>query len=298
MLSKKIHAGLTVCIFIFILMLCTSEKASTPTLFASGFKFPEGPTLDKQGNLYLVNLQTNIINKVTPDGLISEAMDVGGVNNGAMFDNHGNLYVACTGRRAILKIDTTGNLSVVTDKSDGDSLLGPNDFAWGNQGRLYFTDPKGSNENNPIGGVHFITADGTTKRFAGGLAFPNGIAFNPDKTILYVGETQRNRILRYTVNPDGSAGKQEIFFELGNGVLPDGMKLDVKGNLWIAVYSKSSLWCVSHQGAKIDSIAIPGENPTNLVFGGPDMRTAYVTEVKTGAVYKVRMPVAGAPLTE
>jgi len=284
---------------VFSVTGCEAQQTGTAQLFATGFSSPEGPALDKNGNLFVVNLQKNIINKITPDGKVLVFMDVGGVNNGAIFDREGNLYVACTGRRAVLRIDTKGKLSVATAVSDGDSLLGPNDFAWGNDGRLYFTDPWTSSEDNPIGGVHYIERDGRTRRFAGGLAFPNGLVFDLDKTHLYVGETQRCRILRYEVNPDGSAGKNKIFFPMGEGILADGMKLDVKGNLWVANYSTAELWCISPEGKKIDSIPIPGIHPTNLIFGGKDMRTAYVTVNIDGGndkVFKVRMPYAGIPV--
>ena len=274
---------------------CAEEKPSEPQLLASGFHFPEGPSLDEDGNLYLVNLSTNIVNKISPDGEVSVVMDVGGVNNGAILDKEGNLFIACTGRKAILKIDTEGGLSVVTAMSDGDSLLGPNDFAWDEQGRLYFTDPKGSSKNNPIGRIHYIDLDGKTKQFAEGFAFPNGLAFDLDKTHLYLAETNNFRIWRFEVNEDGTAGEKELFFYMGEKVLADGMKLDVQGNLWIAVYTNSELWCISPEGKIINMIPIPGEHPTNLVFGGPDMRTAWVTvhESESGKVFTLRMPVAG-----
>ncbi|MFA6472055.1 MAG: SMP-30/gluconolactonase/LRE family protein [Candidatus Latescibacterota bacterium] len=298
-MAKVRGAIFTLCSLVVFAFPGFAQKTGTVEFFAAGFSAPEGPALDKKGNLIVVNLLKNYINKITPDGKVSVFMDVGGVCNGSMFDSKGNLYVACTGRRAVLKIDPKMNLSVVTSMSDGDSLLGPNDFAWGKDGRLYFTDPWTSSKDKPIGGVHYIEKNGVTHRFAGGLGFPNGLVFDLDRTHLYVVETGLCHILRYEVNPDGSAGKKEVFFNMGENNSADGIKLDVKGNVWIASYSTGELWCVSPQGKKIDSIKVPGNEPTNLIFGGKDMRTAYVTvnvDYKNDCVYKVRMPYAGVPV--
>jgi sugar lactone lactonase YvrE len=111
---------------------------------------------------------------------------------------------------------------------------------------------------------------------------------------------QLSTIWRYRVNPDGSAAAagKELFYRFsGKSYGVDGMKFDQRGNLWVAMYSESELWCFSPEGQKIDSIPIPGKNPTNLIFGGTDRRTAYVTvhHDRDGRLFAVRMPVPGAP---
>ena len=272
-----------------------------PRMFATGFTFPEGPVLDSDGNLYLVNFKATVIHKVTPDGDVAEVVDVGAFNNGALFDAAGNLIIASSGLRAILKLDPEGCLTVLANVSDGDSLLGPNDMAWDDRGRLYFTDPRGSSAVNRIGGIHFIEHDGVARRFAGELAYPNGIAFDLDKSHVYISETMADRILRYEVNPDGSAGKRSIFFELPGNSVPDGMKLDVEGNLWVAVHTLAEVWQISPEGEKIHSIKMPSNLVTNLTFGGDDMKTMYVTcpedwVTNNGKVYTLRVPVAGVPV--
>lgn len=272
-----------------------------PRLFASGFTFPEGPVFDRGGNLYLVNFKADMIHKVAPDGEVSVVIDIGAPNNGAIFDAAGNLIIASSGKRAILKLDRAGNLTVLADESDGEPLLGPNDMAWDDDSRLYFTDPRGSSADKRIGGIHYIEPDGAVKRFAGGLAYPNGIAFDPDKTHVYISETMADRILRYEINPDGSAGAMSVFFELPAGSIPDGMKLDVEGNLWVAVHKLGEIWQISPEGEKIHSIKMPSNLVTNLTFGGGDLKTMYVTCPEDwihsdGKVYSLRVPVAGMPV--
>lgn len=280
-----------------------SQGDARVKLLASGFRFPEGPAVDRDGNVYLVNLGNGIINKVSPAGDVSVYVDTGGANQACLFDGNGNLYVCHNepGRTGILKVDPARNISVVTTTSGGKPILRTNDLAWGAQGRLYFTAPD-SNIIQPAGAVHYIDSDGSTKVFASGLVFANGITFSPDKSYVYIGEERSGHHLgtlwRYKVNPDGSADKagKELFYQFRGRWGFDGMKFDVRGNLWVAMYSEAQLWCISPEGQKIDSIPIPGRNPTNLIFAGPDRQTAYVTvnDGNDGKLFRVRMPVAGA----
>jgi sugar lactone lactonase YvrE len=261
--------------------------------------------VDREGNVYLVNLQNGKINKVTPGGTVSVFVDTGAGNQSCIFDSEGNLYICHNepGKTGILKADRAGRLSAVTLTSDGKPIRRTNDMAWGAAGRLYFTAPD-SDTIHPSGEIHFMDTDGKTKSFASGLVFANGITFSADKTWLYVGEERAAKelstIWRYRVNSDGSAAKggKEVFYRFeGRSYGVDGMKFDQKGNLWVAMYSESELWCFSPEGKKIDSIAIPGKNPTNLIFGGPDRRTAYVTvhHDRDGRLFAVQMPVPGVP---
>lgn len=274
-------------------------------LVADGFQFPEGPSVDAQGNVYLADLGNGIIPKIVPDGSKSAFADTGGTNQSTLFDQKGNLYVCHNepGRTGILKVDAGGHVSEVALTSDGKPIRRTNDMAWGPGGRLYFTSPS-TNMIHPDGEIHLIQADGTAKRFASGFAFVNGIAFDKDKTYLYAGEERAGRnagwLWRFRLRPDGTAeerGKELFFAFSGRPFGFDGMKFDEKGNLWVAMYSEAELWCISPEGKHIDTIPVPGKNPTNLIFAGADRRTAYVTvkDDKNGKLFSVRMPYPGAP---
>ena len=295
--------------FFCIILSCAvkhSENPSgweigSPRVLASGFNHPEGPMLDSEGNLYIVEYRTSVVLKITPDGTVSQVIDTGYHNNSLLFDPAGNLYiVSWTGKR-IFRLDTNGGLSLITALSEGDSLRGPNDIAWGPGGRLYFTDPHGTNLRNPVGCVHYIDTDGETRKFANGLAYPNGLTFDRNRTYLYVGDNWRSRILRYKINPDGSAGGYEVFYQFEEGIHPDGMKMDVQSNLWVTLWSEGELCCISPSAEMICSVSLPGEDPrpTNILFGGSDMRDAYVTVrdgKDNGKVFVFQMPVAGLPV--
>lgn len=291
-------------------LLCAwgAATASEVKLVADGFQFPEGPSIDAQGNIYLADLGNGMIPRIAPDGARSAFADTGGANQSTLFDKEGNLYVCHNepGRTGILKIDPTGKVSAVTLTSEGKPIRRTNDMAWGPGGRLYFTGP-GTPTIHPEGEIHYIDTDGTTRRFASGFAFVNGIAFDAEKRYLYAGEeraaSNAGWIWRFRLAPDGRAeerGKELFFAFTGRRIGFDGMKFDERGFLWVAMYSEAELWSISPEGKHVDTIAISGRNPTNLVFGGPDRRTAYVTvnDDKNGKLFSVRMPFAGARVSQ
>ena len=279
--------------------LISFQNYVEPKLVAKGFSFPEGPALDKDGNLFFVGLGFDDIKKLTPDGTLTVYRELGGYNQSLMFDKEGNLFIChrSKGKDGICKIDTNGKFSVVATHCNCE-VLKPNDMTWGPEGRLYFTSPYSKKEAK--GGVFYIDLDGKPRKFDGGMMFPNGTAAHWENKELYVGEEGEGRqcIWRYKLNPDGTAGKRDKFFQFEQGIGIDGMKFDVEGNLWIAVYGLSQVWAISPAGEKVYVMAFDGDSPTNLTFGGEDNKTAWVTvnHKKNGKIFIVRMPFPGAPV--
>ncbi|MFA6472880.1 MAG: SMP-30/gluconolactonase/LRE family protein [Candidatus Latescibacterota bacterium] len=281
------------------LIVTVSDPVGIPKILAEGFRWPEGPSVDKDGNAYLSDESTTFITKVTPNGKISKVVDVGGGSSSTILDKDGNLYLANYSSHKILKVDLkTSKVSMVADRTpDGETLRGPNDMAWDQSGRLYFTDPRGSSKT-PIGNVCYIDLDGTCKKFTSGCCYPNGIAFSKDFKYLYIAETNCEVIWKFEINADGTAGMKHFFFYTGENNLVDGMKIDAENHLWITNFSKNELWRISPEGKVVDQIKLPFKaNLTNICFAGPDMRTVYLTTVEGGnsKLYTMRMPVAGMP---
>jgi gluconolactonase len=262
------------------------------SLLATGFKFPEGPAFDREGNLFVVNVETGVISKVSPEGKVETFVNTGGAPNGAKFHLNGDLYVADR-RRGILAISRSGNIRVVVDTDQGNRFRGPNDLVFDLNGDLYFTDPHGSSAENPFGRVYRFCSSGELTCLASGLAFPNGLVLSRDGQSLFVANTRKNRILRYVLSPPV---RSYVFSQLSGGWGPDGIALDVAGNLYIAHYGGGEVIFLNPIGEAVERVPVGGLYPTNVAFGGSGRKTLYVTEVETGSVYCFNADHAGLPL--
>jgi gluconolactonase len=262
------------------------------TLFAKGFKFPEGPAFDRNGNLFVVNVDTGDIFKISPDGQVKLFVNTGGAPNGAKFHANGDLYVADR-QKGIIAVSPDGKIRVIVDHYQEKKFNGPNDLIFDSRGNLYFTDPHGSSAENPFGCVYRISSHGEITCSASGLAFPNGLVLSRDEKYLFVANTRKNRILRYVLNPPV---RSYVFSHLSGGWGPDGMAFDVAGNLYVAHFGGGDVIVLNPKGELVERIPVSGLYPTNVAFGGPDRRTLYVTEVETGSVYRFLTDYPGLPL--
>jgi gluconolactonase len=269
-------------------------------LLISGYDTPEGPAFDREGNLFFVNWEKSSIVKVTPEGQASEFFNTGGIPAGLAFHPDGSLYVADEGEHihGVLRITMDGESEIVVNEYEGKPLNGANDLVFDRNGVLYFSDPWGSNGENPIGGFYRRFPDGRFEQIDRGLAFPNGVTLNADESAVYLAETYRNRILRYAINPDGTLGQRQKWAGTHLPPGPDGMAFDASGNLYVAHYSGQCVDVYNPQGQRIDEIKVPGKNPTNVAFGGPGNQTLVITEVQTHSLYRVRLDVAGQRLND
>ena len=279
---------------------------------AGDLQFPEGPAYDGKGNIYCSNCNADYITKVTAAGQISvpyRATKDGDTpftfkkTNGMTFYSDGSLFVCDFGRNIVIQIHPDGRQEIYADQCDGKPFKGPNDLAFDPHGNLYFTDPAGSDEKNPVGALYRVE-HGTRKvtKVADGMGFPNGLAFTADASHLYVCESSFNRILRFDVHPDGTLGKAAPFADLspdGAGA-PDGMALDAKGNLWITHYGRHTVLIVDTSGEIAHTIRLPykkqDDGPTNIEFAGSDLKTVYVTDPGDDALWKFHSDTPGLAL--
>ncbi|MFP4248633.1 MAG: SMP-30/gluconolactonase/LRE family protein, partial [Armatimonadota bacterium] len=119
------------------------------------------------------------------------------------------------------------------------------------------------------------------------LAFPNGLALTEDASQLYVVETHRQQVVIYDVGDDGALNGPDVFAETPGGVGGDGMALDVDGNVYVAHFGMGEIAVFDVEGTRVGALPAGGEKPTNVAFGDNDMRGLYVTEVESGAVYRI-----------
>jgi gluconolactonase len=263
-----------------------------------GYDSPEGPAFDRDGNLFFVNWLSSSIVKLTPNGQASEFFNTGGIPAGLAFHPDGSLYVADEGENihGVMRITPDRNASILVNEYQGNPLNGANDLVFDQNGVLYFSDPWGSSAEQPTGGFYRLFPDGTLEQIDTELAFPNGVAVTVDGTAVILAETYRNRLLRYPIRLDGSIGPREHWADTLNPPGPDGMAFDANGDLYVAHFSLGTLDVFDPTGTLVDQIAVPGEKPTNVAFGGADGTTLVITEVTTASLYRVRLNVAGQRL--
>lgn len=245
---------------------------------AGDFKFTEGPTADKDGNVFFTDQPNNRIMKWSVDGTLSTFMQPAGRANGMFFDAHGNLIACADEKTELWSIRPDGKHTVLAKEYEGKILNAPNDVWVRADGSLFFTDPFYKRDwwdyNKPPQGteqVYFLSADRKTlKRVTTDLVQPNGIIGTPDGKMLFVADIKAGRTYGYDIQPDGTLTNKQLRCELGS----DGMTLDVEGNLYLTgrgviVFDKT--------GKKIEQIDVPERWTANVSFGGKDHKTLFIT---------------------
>jgi gluconolactonase len=294
-------------------LLAAGQQPEVATTVA----FTEGPAVDRDGNVYFTDIISQRIMKLSSDGVLSTYRENSNVANGLLIDQEGRL-IACEGstfERPGVKLKgtprvtrtdlKTGAIEVLADSYEGKPLIGPNDVTIDERGRLYFTELNGA-------AVYRIDGPGKIARIlsAPDIQSPNGIQVSPDDRKLYLVEANRAqggaRLIRsYDLEPDGSVSNMRVHYDFSPGRSADGMSIDIEGNLYASagmnqlrgtsetLDTKGGVYVISPDGKLLEFIPIPEDFITNNAFGGPDMKTLYVTAGKT--LYKVRTEIAGLP---
>jgi gluconolactonase len=254
------------------------------TTFAAGFVCPEGPCSDGDGDLFVVDWAVGVVRRVTPEGRVTDFIDTGGMPAGACFGPNGQLAVCDTGRKEVLSITQDGVIRAAASRYQEKPFLGPTDCTFDPQGNLYFSDADGFHPLAPSGNVYMLRPGGEVELFAGGFAFPNGLAISNDGTYLYMAETFANRIHRFRLDEQGHAKDQEVFTQLQGGLGPDGLALDEAGNLYAAHFGKGVVAVLDPEGKRLAELATGGFLPTNVTFWNSSL---YVTELERGCLMRL-----------
>lgn len=253
--------------------LFIAEPLTKPGEFTAGI---EGPACDAEGNIYAVNFQKEgTIGRVTPQGVgeIFVTLPAGSVGNGIRFDRAGFMFVADYMKHNVLRIDP--KTREVTVFAHEDKMSQPNDLAIAPNDTLYASDP---NWLNGTGQIWRIDRDGKVTRVAGEMGTTNGIEVSPDGKTLYVNESDQRNVWAFTITETGDLKDKRLLANFPDFGF-DGMRADVDGNLYACRHGKGTVIKISPDGKVLREIGVLGSKPTNICFGGPDGRTAYVTEV-------------------
>jgi len=267
---------------LFVAKALTAKKS-----FTAGI---EGPACDREGNIYVVNLEKDgDIAKVSPTGKTEVFVVLPGksVGNGIVFDRAGTMFVADYVGHNVLKIDP--KTKAVTIFAHEPAMNQPNDLAIAPDGTLFASDP---NWSKGTGQVWRIGTDGKVTKVARDLGTSNGIDVGPDGKTLYVNESVQRNIWKFPIKADGTLGEKQLLKKFDDHGF-DGMRCDIDGNLYIARYGKGTVVKLSPDGKVLKEVDVLGKMPSNICFGGPDGRTAYVTEVEHQRVVQFRVDKPG-----
>ncbi len=264
------------------------SKIFTPAKsFTSGV---EGPAVDKYGFVYAVNFShEGTVGQVSPDGSsrIFIELPKGSIGNGIRFNSFGDMFIADYVRHNIYKVDmATKQVSVFAHEP---GMNQPNDIAIDNKNRLYASDP---NWKTSSGNIWRIDIDGKVTLLQSGMGTTNGIEVSPNNKTLYVNETLQRKVWAFELSNDGQLSNKRLLIEFPDFGL-DGMRCDIKGNLYITRHGKGTVVKISPKGKLLKEIILYGKKPSNVAFGGSDGKTVYVTIQDNGNIETFRVDKPG-----
>jgi gluconolactonase len=295
-------------------------------ILATGLGFPEGPVVCADGSVVLVELRNQRCSRVAPDGKVSLFSECGGGPNGLAVGPDGFFYLCNNGGNryveghplgmgphpdyqfgSIQRIDPeTGVATLLYKEVNGHLLSAPNDLVFDKEGGFYFTDlGKRMPRHKVYGGVYYGLPDGSKViEVAYPVLSPNGCGLSPDGKTLYVAETDGARLWAFDVEgpgkvkpkPEYAPHSGRVIAGLGGNAKFDSLKVLANGNIAVATLITGYITEFSPAGEVVRAVKMPDGHPTNICFGGPDMRTAYITLSGTGRLGVMQWPEPGLKL--
>ena len=268
-------------------IISTSEPIQE---LADGFGGNQGPAegpvwWHESGYLLFSDIHNNKRMKYTPGDGVSLFHEPTNRANGLTRDLQGRLIACEHDSRRVTRQEPDGSITVIANSFQGRQLNRPNDVVVKSDGSIYFTDPWTSplpaeQWDLPFSGVYRVTPDlGTLTLLIDDFVLPNGLAFSPDESVLYINDSRHGNIRAFDVQPNGTLLKatDRIFVDLrgDDPGVPDGMKVDGEGNVYCG--GSGGLWIIDPSGKKLGRIVHGASATTNLAFGGDDWKTLYFT---------------------
>jgi len=268
---------------------------------AGGFGFTEGPVWCGDYLLFSDIPQNRIVRwrRLSEGPEVNTFRSPSGNSNGLTLDRSRRLIACEHGTRRVTRTEIDGSITVLAERYQGKRLNSPNDVVVRSDGSIYFTDPPYglANMNEwkelPFNGVYRLAPDGELVLLVDDFDRPNGLAFSPDESLLYVNDTARQHIRAFDVKPDGgiSNGRTLIEMEGAEPGAPDGMKVDSQGNIYCT--GPGGFWIITPGGKSLGRI-MPPELPANLAWGDADWKSLYLTA--RPSIYRLRLNIPGVPV--
>ena len=295
---------------------------------ASGLRFPEGPVALPDGSVVLVEMMARCITRIMPDGTKQTVAKIAGGPNGLALGPDGALYLCNNGGSfseqtingltypgpfdpslyiggRIQRVDlNTGAVTDLYTHCDGHQLRGPNDIVFDRNGGMWFTDHGIRHERVfDLTGIYYAKTDGSMIReVIFPCQAPNGIGLSPDGETLYWAETFNGRVNQATITGDGeikrrsSRDSKSCLCGLAGLQYLDSLAVDGEGNVCVATLGNGGITVISKTGEILEHIATGDPITTNICFGGPDFKTAYITLSGVGKLVSMKWPYKGLRL--
>ncbi len=289
-------------------MTAIVDPGSAVTRLGGDCKWSEGPVyLASSDSVIWSDIPNNRILKWSAeDGSVTTWQSPSNFSNGHTLDNEGRIVQCSHGARAVLRVEHDGSVSTLVSHFGTGRLNSPNDVVVASDGAIWFSDPpygilsnnEGYQAESELPGCfvyRFEPVSGRLDAVVTDMIYPNGLAFSPDETVLYVsdtsevpmGEAGQHHVRAYDLARGGDvpvvASNSRIFADVRPG-LPDGFRVDSNGNLYIS--SLDAIQVYAPDGTRIGRIPVP-ERIANCCFGGPDGHTLFITA--TSSLYSIRV---------
>jgi gluconolactonase len=259
------------------------------------YNFLEGPSFDRTGNLYVVDIFAGRVYRISPAGSWDMVCEYDGQPNGLKIHRDGRIFLACRKYGIAVLDPERGTVeSLVDGPSRGHKFRSLNDLVFHSSGDLYFTEQGRTGLQDPTGCVYCLTADGRLETIINTVPSPNGLVFNPAETELFVAVTRGNCVWWVDmVDPE----RRGVLFVQMHAQGPDGLAMDTAGNLVIAHAYHGAIWLYDRDAAPLYYLKSPRDKmTTNVAYGGAENKTLYIVESERCAISRVTLPIAGQPM--
>jgi gluconolactonase len=256
--------------------------------------FLEGPSFDRAGNLYIVDIPFGRVFRITTRGEWELVIQYEGWPNGLKFHKDGRIFIADY-RRGLMVLEAgSGTIEPLLETAYTEGFKGLNDLHFASNGDLYFTDQGQTGIADPTGRVFRLRANGALDRLASNVPSPNGITVNSKNNQVYVAVTRAQQIWRLPLMADDQPSKTGVAIQLSGGHAgPDGIEMDAEDGL-VVCHLGVGVWRFDANGLPTHLVHADGHRLlTNIAFGGPDGKTLYITDSANGEILTAPMPVAG-----
>lgn len=257
--------------------------------------FLEGPSFDRDGNLWVVDLAYGRIFRISPQAEWTLVADYDGEPNGLKIHADGRVFIS-DHKHGILTLDpATGEVAPHFDRPLLERFKGVNDLFFAENGDLWFTDQGQTGLHDATGRLYRLSPEGKLDAILTNIPSPNGLVMNREETIMFVAVTRDNSVWRAPLLLDGTTSKVGKYLQLsGGGGGPDGMALAEDGSLAVCHAGFGVVWLFSPIGEPIARIqSRTGLLTTNCAWGGPENRDLFITESDTGLILRARLDVPG-----